>query len=171
MPLTITLLGQGAIKVRSCCEAVTPDSRHFIAAGLPETGATSGTEDCWYHHWPEEDCGNRLHAKILLTLCHHHSHPSAKSLLVYDSLYPAARGATPLLQSLLCHCPGFSEAWGICSGCFDPDAASALARVLMTEECRLLYIFDPMQRLSQCPTPQESELHYLIFSARTLRTL
>lgn len=162
MPITVTLLGQGTITVLTRSQAVTPDSRHFIASELLAAG-------CWYHHWPEEDCGNRLHSKALITLCQHHILSSSESLLVYDSQYPAARGATPLLQSLLCHCPGFSEAWGICTGRFDPDSAYRLAQTLMQDECSLLYLYDPMQRLSQEPTPLESELNYLIFSARTLR--
>ncbi len=167
MSVTVNLLGQGTITVLTHSLAVTPDSRHFIASEfLPPEGAPAGD---WYHHWPEEDCGNRLHAKALITLCQHHVFASSESVLVYDSRYPAARGATPLLQSLLCHCPGFSEAWGICSGRFDADAAYRLAQTLMQEECRLLYLYDPLQRLNQDPTPQESELHYLIFSARTLR--
>ncbi|MFU2318500.1 hypothetical protein [Rahnella sp. PCH160] len=167
MPVTVTLLGQGTITVLTRSQAVTPDSRHFIASEFLATERSAA--DNWYHHWPEEDCGNRLHAKALISLCQHHVLSSSESLLVYDSQYPAARGATPLLQSLLCHCPGFSEAWGICTGRFDPDSAYRLAQTLMQDECSLLYLYDPMQRLSQEPTPLESELNYLIFSARTLR--
>ncbi|PBI77703.1 hypothetical protein A8A01_08175 [Ewingella americana] len=167
MPVNVTLLGQGTITVVTRSQTVTPDSRHFIAS--ERLAPEGGSGDNWYHHWPEEDCGNRLHAKALITLCQHHVLASTENLLVYDSLYPAARGATPLLQSLLCHCSGFSEAWGICSGRFDADAAYRLAQTLMQEECRLLYLYDPLQRLNQDPTPQESELHYLNFSARTLR--
>jgi hypothetical protein len=70
MPVTVTLLGQGTITVLTRSQAVTPDSRHFIASELLATEHRAAGD--WYHHWPEEDCGNRLHAKALITLCQHH---------------------------------------------------------------------------------------------------
>ena len=80
MPVTVTLLGQGSITVHTRSQPVTPDSRHFIAGELLAT--ERGQTGRWYHHWPEEDCGNRLHAKALITLCQHHVLSSAERLLV-----------------------------------------------------------------------------------------
>ncbi|QWA13219.1 hypothetical protein GTU79_11580 [Sodalis ligni] len=161
MPMSAALLAQGLLTIRSTSEAIIPDSRHFIATR--RCRAESG----WYHHWPENDCGHRLHAKAVVELCCRVALEPYPTLLVYDSLYPAARGATPLLQSLLSHCSGFVEAWGICSGHFDRDEACTLASTLLLPGQRLLYLYDPLQRLSRDPTPQQAGMHHLIFSAQT----
>jgi hypothetical protein len=160
MLMTIVPLAQGQLNIVSTCELITPDSRHFIASQPPSAQAS------WYHHWPHIDCGERLHARAIVQLCRRVTSESYPTQLVYDSLYPAARGATPLLQSLLSQCPGFIETWGICSGQFDPEHASTLASTLLQPGQRLLYLYDPLSRLSCDPTPQQATLHYLIFSAQ-----
>ena len=157
--MTIAPLVQGQLHIVSTYEAITPDSRHFIATSQHPTQAH------WYQHWPHIDCGERLHARAVVELCRAVASEPYPTHLVYDSVYPAARGATPLLQRLLSQCPGFIETWGVCSGQFDPEHASSLAGTLLQPGQRLLYLHDPLQRLSCDPTPQRATLHYLIFSA------
>ncbi|CRL98593.1 MULTISPECIES: hypothetical protein [Pseudomonas] len=158
--MTLAPLVQGQLNIVSTCEAITPDSRHFLATRELSTQAR------WYQHWPHIDCGERLHAKAAVDLCRRVISEPYPTQLVYDSLHPAARGATPLLQSLISQCPGFIEIWGVCSGQFDPHYAGSLANTLLQPGQRLLYLYDPLQRLSGDPTPQLATLHYLIFSAQ-----
>lgn len=158
--MTIAPLLQGQLHIVSTCEAITPDSRHFITTGQQSTPAH------WYQHWPQTNCGELLHAWAVVELCRSVANEPYPTQLVYDSLYPGARGATPLLQSLLAQCPGFIEFWGVCSGQFDPEGVSSLANTLLQPGQRLLYLYDPLQRLSADPTPQLATLHYLIFSAQ-----
>lgn len=158
--MTIASLVQGQLNIVSTCEAIIPDSRHFIATQQPLA------QTHWYQHWPQIDCGERLHARAVVELCRSVASEPHPTQLVYDSLYPSARGATPLLQSLLSQCPEFIETWGICSGQFDPEHAGSLASKLLRPGQRLLYLYDPLQRLNCDPTPQRLTLHYLIFSAQ-----
>ncbi|AHL34087.1 hypothetical protein CD58_14715 [Pseudomonas brassicacearum] len=160
--MTIALLTQGQLSIVSTCEAIVPDSRHFIATQPPLT------QTHWYQHWPQDDCGERLHARAAVELCRSVGSEPHPTQLVYDSLHPPARGATPLLQSLLSQCPVFIETWGICSGQFDPEYAGSLANQLLQPGQRLLYLYDPLQRLNGDPAPQQLTLHYLIFSAQPL---
>lgn len=157
--MTIAPLLQGQLNIVSTCQAITLDSRHFIATAQQPTQAQ------WYQHWPQIDCGERLHARDAVELCRTFASEPYPTQLVYDSLYPAARGATPLLQSLIAHSPGFVETWGLCSGPFDPEHAAALAGLLLKPGQRLLYLHDPLQRLNGDPSPQQAPLHYLLFSA------
>ncbi|WP_248751779.1 hypothetical protein [Pseudomonas sp. MWU15-20650] len=157
--MTIAPLVQGQLNIVSACQAVTPDTRHFVASRQQLSQAQ------WYQHWPQVDCGERLHARDAVELCRSVVSGPYPTQLVYDSLHPAARGATPLLQSLITHCPGFIETWGICSGQFDPEHAGVLASRLLQPGQRLLYLHDPLQRLSGDSTPQSATLNYLIFSA------
>ncbi|MFJ4389502.1 hypothetical protein [Pseudomonas soli] len=158
--MTIAPMAQGQLNIVSTCEAVTLDSRHFIATPRQSHQAH------WYQHWPHIDCGERLHARAVVDLCRSIVSEPCPTLLVYDSLHPAARGATPLLQSLLSQCPGFIETFGICSGRFDPEHAGLLASTLLQPGQRLLYLHDPLERLSCDPLPQQATLHYLVFSAQ-----
>ncbi|QXH58091.1 hypothetical protein [Pseudomonas maumuensis] len=157
--MTVVPMAQGQLNIVSTCEAVILDSRHFIA------NPQQSPQGRWYQHWPQIDCGERLHAQALVELCQNVVSEPGPTLLVYDSLHPAARGATPLLQSLLSQCPGFIETFGICSGRFDPEHAGSLASTLLQPGQRLLYVHDPLQRLSRDPAPQRATLHYLVFSA------
>ncbi|MCU1748577.1 hypothetical protein NTD87_03785 [Pseudomonas sp. 6D_7.1_Bac1] len=158
--MTTAPLVQGQLNIVSTCETIIPDSRHFIATQQQLAQAR------WYHHWPQIDCVERLHARAVVELCRSVASGPYPTQLVYDTPYPAARGATPLLQSLLSHCPGFTETWGVCNAQFDPEQAGSLASTLLQPGQRLLYLYDPLQRLSCDPTPQLATLHYLIFSAQ-----
>ncbi|WP_053129323.1 hypothetical protein [Pseudomonas sp. MIACH] len=158
--MTIAPLLQGQLDIVSTCEAITPDSRHFIVNWRQPPQAL------WYEHWPHPDCGERLHARAVVELCRSVASEPYPTQLVYDSLHPAARGATPLLQSLLSQCPGFIETWGVSSRHFDPHYAAALAGTLLQPGQRLLYLHDPLQRLNNTPAPQQTTLHYLLFSAQ-----
>lgn len=157
--MTITPAVQGQLNIISTCEAITPDTRHFIAT------RQLSAQSRWYQHWPQIDCGERLHAGAAVELCRRVVDDAYPTQLVYDCLHAPARGATPLLQSLIAHCPDFIETWGISSGAFDPAHAHALACTLLQPGQRLLYLYDPLQRLSTDPTPQQLTLRYLIFSA------
>lgn len=158
--MTIAPLVQGQLSIVSTCKAITADSRHFIAT------EQRPTEPHWYQHWPRVDCGERLHAKSVVDLCRNVADGPYPTHLVYDSLHPGARGATPLLQSLLSQCPGFIETWGVCSGQFDPQYACSLAGTLLQSGHRLLYLYDPLQRLSRESAPQRVTMHCLFFSAQ-----
>lgn len=158
--MSIATLAEGQLDIVSACELITPDSRHFIAT-RPQP-----TQMRWYQHWPRIDCGERLHARAVVELCRRVASERYPTQLVYDSLHPAARGATPLLQSLLAHCPGFIETWGVCSGQYDPQYAHVMASTLLQPGQRLLYLHDPLQRLSGDPAPQFASLHYRVFSAQ-----
>ncbi|MEN5151467.1 hypothetical protein [Pseudomonas orientalis] len=158
--MKIAPLLQGQLNIVSACEPVTLDSRHFIAE------ARQPAQTRWYQHWPQIDCGERLHAGEAVQLCRRIVSEPYPTQLVYHSIHPAARGATPLLQSLIAQCPGFIDTWGISSGTFDPEYAGALASSLLEPGQRLLYLYDPLQRLCADATPQQATLHYLLFGAQ-----
>ncbi|WPN96668.1 hypothetical protein [Pseudomonas sp. MUP55] len=158
--MTLAPLLQGQLDIVSTCEPITLDSRHFIA------GTVQTAEARWYQHWPQVDCGERLHAMDAVQLCRRIVSEPFPTQLVYHSVHPAARGATPLLQSLISQCPGFVETWGISTGQFEPQRVGTLASTLLEPGQRLLYLYDPLQRLSADATPQRATLHYLLFCAQ-----
>ncbi|QGH59316.1 hypothetical protein [Dickeya poaceiphila] len=163
MRQSAALLSHQKLSIRSVGTLITPDSRHFIPCRENEQ------TESWYHHWPVSHCGNQLHASETVALCQHGLTHHLPSILVYDALFPAARGATPLLQSLLRHCPDYSEAWGINSGAFSLNTAARLASEFIRPGHCLVYVHDPLRRLSPSPSEQEIVLNILTFSSQNER--
>lgn len=153
-------LSHQKLSIRSTGQLIVPDARHFIPHDKHEQ------TELWYQHWPVSHCGHQLHSSELVALCQHFLTHLLPSILVYDALYPSVRGATPLLQSLLSHCPDYSEAWGVNSGFFSYTEASRLASRLIRPGHSLIYIHDPLRRLSPSPDEQEILLNIATYTYR-----
>lgn len=160
MRQTAELCDRQQLSVSSLSTMVIPDTRHFI----PTAGREQ--QQSWYQHWPEFHCGHQLHASETVTCCQNNLMRSSPAILLYDALFPGARGATPLLQSLLNHCPDYSEAWGINSGYFSPETASAMAAHFIRPGYSLVYVHDPLRRLSPSAERQEVTINILTYQFR-----
>lgn len=160
MAPVIEMIDHQTLHVRSLCQPVVPDRRHFISSQAAEQASS------WFHHWPENHCTHRLHDAETLSICQTHLVTAHPAMLIYDALFPAARGATPLLQSLLNHCPDYREAWGVHSGPFSLQSITQLSSHYILPGFRLVYVHDSLRRLSPSSIQQEVTLNILIYHLR-----
>ncbi|ACT04983.1 hypothetical protein Dd1591_0090 [Dickeya chrysanthemi Ech1591] len=121
----------------------------------------------WFLHEPVHRDESGLHADEVIALCRRFCARHTDSALLYEYQSAPLQFRTPLLQSLLHAVPGFHHSLGI-KAQGRPLAEYDLACTLLDRDGAVLYLSDPLRRISPCADAGPVVYHYCRFTRASL---
>ncbi|WP_192456347.1 hypothetical protein [Musicola keenii] len=136
----------GRLTVDTVATLLSPSEVRSLHPWLTLNPAQDGAP--WYLHTPRLADATGRHAAAVVELCRRFNERHKQGTLLYEYCGVPLQFRTPLLQSLLFAAPGFRHSVGIRVQ-ERPLAAQSLAQTLRETGGALLYLSDPLLRLSQ----------------------